>query len=464
MTYRRARGLVEAGATAAAAVAILIVPLVAGAGLGIPTVTAIGALVFAAIFAARNRLAAALDKAVYQSRFRKPETKIILDFCERVGVCFTILDLVEAVRDKLERQADMGVIFLRSNTWEIIYQSPSAAVNDAQTIDLLGKRFRELSEGFCFISDDLTLASSNEGARGFLINAKGFHFFVFTRLCPLIELEAFRTLYGEIRIYFDRVITISDLFEVASLSKEWELIAETQRSFLPRSLPKVEKLELSVVYRPLINVSGDYYDVIPVDESRTLLLIGDVSGKGLAAALIMGIIVNTVRVAKDKTDLPALVRNIDASVREMGFDDKYTVLFIGIVDTKERTLRYVNAAMADPIIVSQTALGPRIRRLEPTMGIVGLVPLEGEIEVEEQSLRTDEIILLASDGVTEVADDSGARLGEIEIFERTILQNSKVGADEFVAAVSGLLYTYMGDKPLKDDVTILAAKVGRLWD
>jgi len=192
-------------------------------------------------------------------------------------------------------------------------------------------------------------------------------------------------------------------------------------------------------------------------------VVGDVSGKGLAAALIMGIIVNTIRVAKDKADLESLIRSVDSSVREMGFDDKYTVIFMGVVDTKARVLRYVNAAMADPIIISQTALGPRVKRLEPTMGLVGLVPIES-IGVEELPLRTDEIILLASDGVTEVTDDSGARLGEIELFDKTLAQASRLNAAEFVSNVSGMLYSYIGDRPLKDDVTILAAKVGRLWD
>ncbi len=463
MTYRTTRSLVEAGGTAAAALAFLVVPFVAAANVGLVAAAAIGAVAFVILFALRNAAAGAIDRAVYRARFRRPETRMLLDFSERIGAAFTIPDLVDALRDKLEKPADMGAILVKSNTWEVIYQSPTAAASDPHTLQALERNFREWSEGFCFIGPDFGVAASNEGARGFFLNTKGFHLFVLTWLCSRIELEAFRTLYGELRIYFDRVITISDLFEVASLSKEWELIAETQRSFLPRSLPKVEKLELAVAYRPLLNVSGDYYDAIAIDEDRTLLVVGDVSGKGLAAALIMGIIVNTIRVAKDKVDLESLVRSVDYSVREMGFDDKYTVLFMGLVDTAARTLRYVNAAMADPIIVSQTALGPRVKRLEPTMGLLGLVAIE-DIGIEEIPLRTDEMILLASDGVTEVTDDAGRRLGETEFFDKTIAHASTMGATDFVSNVSNMLYSYVGDRPLKDDVTILAAKVGRLWD
>lgn len=463
MTYSTERKVLGALGTAAAMVAFAAVPAVASSGLSTALSISLAAGAFLALFILRVAGVAAIERVAYRARFRRPETRIIMDFAERIGASFSIPDLVDAVREKLEKPADMGVLLVRSNTWEVIYQSPSAAISDPATIETLERSFREWSEGFSFINSELSLTETNADARGFFVNSKGFHLFVLTRLCPLIEIEAFRLLYGELRIFFDRVITIADLFEVASLSREWELIAETQRSFLPRELPKPDKLELAVLYRPLVNVSGDYYDAIPIDDARTLILLGDVSGKGLAAALIMGIIINTVRVAKDKADLEAIVRSVDAAVREMAFEDKYTVLFLGLLDTRDRVLRYVNAAMADPIIVSQTALGPKVRRLEPTMGLVGLMPLE-EVVIEEMPLRTNEILLLSSDGVTEVANGSGARFGDTESFEKSLERASTLGADDFVASVTGSLYSFIGDSPLCDDVTVLAAKVGRLWD
>jgi serine phosphatase RsbU (regulator of sigma subunit) len=463
MIYRTARNIVEVGTMSAAALAFLIVPLVATAGFAFLPAAAVGAAAFLALYALKIASASALERRAYNLSFRGRETRILMEFSERVGVCFTVLDLVDAMRDKLEKTADMGVILLKSASWEIVYQSPAAASSDPRLVEALATRFRGAPAGVTFMTEGFAPAAANARARGFLVRVNDYHLFILTRLCSLVEPEAFGTLYGELSSYFERVSTISELFEVASLSKEWQLIAETQRSFLPRQLPAPNKLDLSVFYRPLVNVSGDYYDAIPIDADRTLLVVGDVSGKGLAAALIMGIIVNTIRVAADKTDLAALIRSVDAAVRDMGFDDKYTVMFIGLVDTAKRSLRYVNAAMADPLIITQTATGPRVLRLVPTMGLVGLVPFD-EVVVEELPLRTDEILLLASDGVTEVADASGARLGETELFERSLATMSKSGASDFVSSVSAMLYSYVGDRPLKDDVTILAAKVGRLWD
>jgi serine phosphatase RsbU (regulator of sigma subunit) len=463
MTYKTARSVAALGTTTAAAFGFLIVPLVAVVGLNFPAASAVAALAFVVFYFFRDAALAAFDRLAYRLSFSGRETRLVAGFTERVGVCFTTTDLVDAIREKLEIPADMSAILLRSSNWEIVYQSSAAAANRPRLIQELDVKFRERPEGVWFMSERLEAQSSPRRSRGFVIISSGFHLFVFTRLCPYIEIEAFKELKRELDIHFNRVGTIAELFEMASLSREWELIAETQRSFLPKSLPSPAKLDLSVFYRPLVNVSGDYYDAIAVDDNRTLLIVGDVSGKGLAAALIMGIIMNTVRIAKDKSDLAGLVRAIDAAVRDMGFDDKYTVLFIGLVDTAKRTMRYVNAAMADPIIITQTATGPKVIRLEPTMGLIGLVPFD-EVVVEELPLRTDEIILLASDGVTEVADSSGERLGETELFEKSLAQASKANVTDFVSSVSALLFSYVGDKPLKDDVTILAAKVGRLWD
>ena len=340
MTYRNAKLLIDFGGTIVAALVFLIVPVIALTGnISAWWTIFVSALLFIGLYLGRDIIVGRLEVAARRSRFKKPETKVILDFASRIGQSFTILDLVDAIRENLEKAADMSAVLVRSNTWEIIYQSPTAAASDPEILNTLQRNFREWSEGFCFMKEDLSISNDNRGARGFFVYSKGFHLFFLTRLCGLIELEAFRTLYGELRIYFDRVITISDLFEVASLSKEWALIAETQRSFLPKTLPKVDRIDIAVSYRPLVNVSGDYYDVIAIDDHRTLFVVGDVSGKGLAAALIMGIIVNTIRVSTDKSDLVELLRSVDRAVRDMGFDDKYTVIFLGITDTEKRTFR-----------------------------------------------------------------------------------------------------------------------------
>ncbi|MFZ4618159.1 MAG: hypothetical protein ACOYM2_18430, partial [Rectinemataceae bacterium] len=215
MTYRNVKAFIDFGGTVGAALAFLVVPIIAVTGGLSPWWTIfLSAILFIGLYLGRDIIVMRIEGAVRRRRFGRPETRVILDFAARIGQSFTILDLVDAIRENLEKAADMGAILVRSNTWEIIYQSPTAAATDTGIHDTLQRNFREWSEGFCFLKEDFSISNENVGARGFFVYSKGFHLFFLTRLCSLIELEAFRTLYGELRIYFDRVITISDLFEV----------------------------------------------------------------------------------------------------------------------------------------------------------------------------------------------------------------------------------------------------------
>src|SRR5512140_323134 len=103
MTYRTARSALEIGTMGGAALAFLLVPLVAVAGMAFIPAAAVSAVFFLAFYALRNAAAAALERKAYSLSFSGRETRIIMEFTERVGVCFTVLDLVDAIRDKLER-------------------------------------------------------------------------------------------------------------------------------------------------------------------------------------------------------------------------------------------------------------------------------------------------------------------------------------------------------------------------
>jgi serine phosphatase RsbU (regulator of sigma subunit) len=205
-------------------------------------------------------------------------------------------------------------------------------------------------------------------------------------------------------------------------------------------------------------VSGDYYDALPIDEDRTLLMLGDVSGKGLAAALIMGIVVNTIRIIEHKDDLELLVRTVDAAIKGMRLEDKYTVLFIAIVDTKNMVIRYINASMADPLIISETRAGRQIRRLTSNCSLIGILDLE-VVQTSEAKLFPGDTILIASDGVSEVPNAKGEMLGDSERWIDFVTDESVKPIHEFVDSLADLVLDHAGGTALRDDVTVLAAKV-----
>ena len=145
----------------------------------------------------------------------------------------------------------------------------------------------------------------------------------------------------------------------------------------------------------------------------------------------------------------------------MHLQDKYTVIFLGIVDTDKMKIRYINASMSDPVILSPAPDGYRMKPLTSNASVVGILDMDLEsIQVAEKSLFRGDTILMATDGVSEVMDDSGVELGDTEIFRKTLQSGAAKSPKEFVQDIVNLIMEYNGGKKLHDDVTMMIAKVG----
>jgi serine phosphatase RsbU (regulator of sigma subunit) len=396
-----------------------------------------------------------MDHAV----FDVGDTRLMVNFVDRLRFSYTIEDLIDSIQSVLEHDADCSVLYVNSENSYVIYNSPTRVATDPETFEVLCRNFPVTwPEGFYLLDENLGLVSDFDQARGFFLVYEKLHFYVMCRYMKVFEESVFGTMQYEFANFQKRTKTITQLTAISELSKEWDMVAETQMSFLPQTMPTIKKLDIAAYFRPLVNVSGDYYDVIPIDEDRTCFLLGDVSGKGLASALIMGVVVNTVKIIGNKEDLPAVVRAIDTAIKSMHLQDKYSVLFIGIIDTKAMKIRYVNASMADPIIITRAPSGYKIKPLGSTCSLVGIIDLD-EVVQEEMPLYRGDVVLMASDGVSEVMDESGVELGDTELYMNTVKNSAHKSAQHFINDIADLVLEYNGNKKLRDDVTMLVAKI-----
>lgn len=387
------------------------------------------------------------------------ETSLLTEFINRLRFCYSLEDFTNAVIDILEYKGDCSVLYIDRKSNYVLYNSTNKLASSAETLTRVKQHFSlEWKDGVYFLGDEIGIVSNMRHSRGFFIALNGQHLFVFCRYTRLFDGECYPKLYEEFMHFQARVGIINSLSEIAELSKEWDQLAKTQQSFLPPVMPEIKGLKLAAYFRPLINVSGDYYTVLPIDEHKTLVMLGDVSGKGLAAALVMGLVMNTVKIKEDKENLPDILTSVDASIKSMHLQDKYTVVFIGIIDTEKMTIRYINASMSDPIIVTRSPDGYRIKPLASNCSIVGIIPLD-DIEVAEQRLFSGDLILMASDGVSEVMDENGVELGDTDLFEATIKRSAAKEPQEFINDIEQLIMSYNGGKKLRDDITMLVAKV-----
>ena len=387
------------------------------------------------------------------------ETSLLSAFIDKLRFCYSLEDFTTAVSDILEQQGDCSVLYVDRKTSYVLYSSPSRLTSDPATLEELQQKFStDWKNGIYYLGDELGVVSSLRHARGFFLAVDGQYLFVFCRYTRLFDVEIYPKLYDEFVRFQSRVGIINSLSEIAELSKEWDALAKTQQSFLPPVMPDVKGVKLAAYFRPLINVSGDYYTVLPIDEHKTLVMLGDVSGKGLAAALVMGLVMNTVKIMGNKEDLPAMITAVDASIKNMHLQDKYTVVFMGIIDTERMVIRYINASMSDPIIVTRSPDGYRIKPLTSNCSIVGIIPLD-DLEVAEQRLFSGDLILMATDGISEVMDENGVELGDTDLFLETIKKSAAKDPQDFIKDMEQMILTYNGGKKLRDDVTMLVAKI-----
>lgn len=416
-------------------------------------------IIFTLIFVATGKFSDAYLVFLRQKVLNSGETAILNDFVQSLRFAYSIDELIKLIQAILEDQADCSVLLFDRKKKYVIYNSPDRIACDEKKIKIIERNFSiGCDEGYYFFDENFGIVSNAKKCRGFFIIFDNMSLFVFCNYAKLFDTLIFSLLFDELMNFSRHSKIITELTEIDELSQEWAMVAETQKSFLPKTLPNLKHLDMAEYFKPLVNVSGDYYTAIPLTDDKTLVLLGDVSGKGLAAALIMGIVINTVKNLDNKEDLPKMVRAVDKAIKGMHFEDKYTVLFVGIIDTNKMEISFINASMSDPLILTEVPDGYKIKKLASNCSLVGLIDLD-DIEVSTMSLFWNDLILIASDGISEIMDDKGIELGNTALYLNTIKNSASKSAHFFIEDIKNLIVSYNGNKKLRDDITMLVIKV-----
>jgi phosphoserine phosphatase RsbU/P len=192
-------------------------------------------------------------------------------------------------------------------------------------------------------------------------------------------------------------------------SKEAEITAahDIQAHLLPREIPQVKGLQISCAWQPARSVSGDYFDVLALVPGRIAVCLADISGKGLAAALLMANLQAAVRaLAPSIADPGVLCRKLNELLCDSVAPGKFATLFFGVIDSDTLVLRFENAGHCPPIVLR----GDSAILLSEGGTVLGLFR-SAEYEERRFSLRSGDCLLLTTDGVTEAADESDEEFG-----------------------------------------------------
>jgi len=141
-----------------------------------------------------------------------------------------------------------------------------------------------------------------------------------------------------------------EAIEKERLQKELQVAAEIQNLLIPQKLPKIKNLDISATYLPCQEISGDFYNIIPIGNKRFAFIVADVSGKGIPGAMVVSNMQATLRAYSEQSDdLLSIVSKLNLCTINQTTDDRYITFFIGIYDEKEMTLEYINAGHNPPL-------------------------------------------------------------------------------------------------------------------
>lgn len=244
--------------------------------------------------------------------------------------------------------------------------------------------------------------------------------------------------------------------EQERLRKEMELAAEVQRMLIPKMMPGNNRYEFRSIYKPQLSVGGDYYDFIEFEDGKIVFCIGDFTGKGLGAALLMANFqANFHTLINRRLELDAFIREINTAVNQITNGDRFITFFIGEYDVHERRLKYVNAGHNPPIVISRAQKS----LLDKGCIMLGTYPVIPEIEIGYCHIQEDEAIILSyTDGLTDIRNRDGDFFTE-ELLCDFVKNHYKESASQFNQSLMDHIDAFRGKETIPDDFTILTCKV-----
>jgi phosphoserine phosphatase RsbU/P len=241
---------------------------------------------------------------------------------------------------------------------------------------------------------------------------------------------------------------------------EMSLAREVQESLVPDKLPKNNIFEVSAIYKPHFGVGGDYFDCFSFRDDRYLFTVADISGKGLAAALLMANFQAHINAIARRAITPEeFIRQLNKAVWRVTKGERYITFFVAEYDANTHRLRYINAGHIPPILV----MGDTTHLLKTGCTLLGFFPSLPSLEIGELYIEDDALLLIFTDGITDVRNPTGSDFNETVLAEFTE-KHRDLGAKPFNQELMKRIDEFKGEEPYPDDITVLTTRFFRKRD
>jgi phosphoserine phosphatase RsbU/P len=236
--------------------------------------------------------------------------------------------------------------------------------------------------------------------------------------------------------------------------RELELAAEMQQMLIPRDLPDNERIQAAAWYLPHRQVGGDFYDLVRTSEHELTICVADVSGKGMAAALVVSNFQATLRATLQNASLPLdeLVRGLNTMVMERARGERFITVFIGQCDLRTGVMRYINAGHNPPLVLR----GDKSEELTTGCIALGMLPELPFITTGETDIKGT-TLLCYTDGLVEQEDAYGNDFG-VEPVRKALKQFATAGPQSINDALISTFEAHRAGLAYLDDIALLTCR------
>ena len=281
------------------------------------------------------------------------------------------------------------------------------------------------------------------------------------------ERSALRSCAAQFALMIENGRLTSRIVEQEKLRRDLALAAEVQKRLLPEHPPEIGLAALSAVSLPARAVGGDYYDFIDVADKQIGIALADISGKGVAAALIMSAVQASLRILSSEPNLslPQLAAKMNDFLHRSTPANKYATLFYAQIDEGRRQLRYVNAGHLPPYLLrrdgepsaGQPGAPTRIVELSSGGAVIGLMP---DMTYEEATidLQAGDVLVAFTDGVTEAMNAQDEEFGEQRLKD-LLREIVHLPVGDISSRISAALRDWIQNVEQYDDLTFIVLKV-----
>jgi sigma-B regulation protein RsbU (phosphoserine phosphatase) len=262
------------------------------------------------------------------------------------------------------------------------------------------------------------------------------------------DIEFASSISGIAIISIENTRMINQVIEKQKMEKELETARSIQKSLLPYSIPKLKNFDIAGASESARQIGGDYYDVIQLDEKRTLIAIGDVSGKGVQAALLMANLQAFLKsISKQNIPIDEATNLINDLVSENTRMGNFITFFWGILNDETREFHYVNAGHNPPILASNG----KVEFLKTGGILLGVTKTITPYSSDKVILPPESRLVLFTDGITEAMDNDFNEYGDERLIN--LVKNFTGTSDKLLKAILEDVRKHAAGREQYDDIT-----------